>query len=149
MPGPPEELMTRKNLVCREWHQKSPTYWHVTKLFLESEFQHKENKQMNSNQNLAFFLTATDSAHKISSNTTQKRTKQIWCQFSLLGQKPTFKYCKRDRSAPTILKMFICLMSGAVFYRGCLMVNMTHSDESIYYRFRYLYEYQSFGETVI
>ena len=34
----------------------SPTYGYVTKLFLESEFQHKGNKQtknMNSHQNLA------------------------------------------------------------------------------------------------
>ena len=35
----------------------SPTYGYVTKLFLESEFQHKGNKQTknaNSQQNLAF-----------------------------------------------------------------------------------------------
>ena len=46
MPGPPGELMTRENLISRVLHQKSTTYGHVTKLFLESEFQHKENKQM-------------------------------------------------------------------------------------------------------
>ena len=40
MPGPPGELMTsEKKIVFREGHQMSPTYGHVTKLFLESEFQ--------------------------------------------------------------------------------------------------------------
>ena len=38
--------MTREKLISREWHQKSPTYGHVTELFYKSEFQHKENKQM-------------------------------------------------------------------------------------------------------
>ena len=38
--------MTRENLILREWNQKSPTYVHVKKLFLELEFQHKGNKQM-------------------------------------------------------------------------------------------------------
>ena len=45
----------------------SPTYGYVTKLFLESEFQHKGNKQTknaNSQQNLAVFLTGTDSENK-------------------------------------------------------------------------------------
>ena len=46
---------------------------------------------MNSKQTLAVFSAATDSEHKISSNTTQKRTNGIWCQFSMLGQEPTFK----------------------------------------------------------
>ena len=46
MPGPPGQLMTREKLICRERHQQSPTYGHVTKLFLDSEFQHKGNKQM-------------------------------------------------------------------------------------------------------
>ena len=61
--------MTIENLISSERHQKSPTYGHVTKLFLESEFQHKVNKQMktmNSKQNLAVFSAATDSEHKIS-----------------------------------------------------------------------------------
>ena len=43
MPVPPGELMTRENLITRERHQKSPTYGHVAKLFLESEFQHNGN----------------------------------------------------------------------------------------------------------
>ena len=78
--------MTRENLISSEWHQKSPTYGHhVTKLFLESEFQHKGNKQMkkvNSKQNLVVFSAATDSEHKFSPNTTKKRTKQnlVHCQ---------------------------------------------------------------------
>ena len=50
MSGPPGELMTTEKLISREWNQKSPTYWHVAKLFLESEFQHKENKQTKKTQ---------------------------------------------------------------------------------------------------
>ena len=46
MPIPPGELMTKENLISKERHQKSRIYGHVTKLFLESEFHHKENKQM-------------------------------------------------------------------------------------------------------
>ena len=42
----------------------SPTYGSVTKLFLELEFQHKENKQMKSHQNLAVFLAGIDSENK-------------------------------------------------------------------------------------
>ena len=45
MPGPPGELMTRKRIIFRERHQMSPSYGYVTKLFLESEFQHKGIKQ--------------------------------------------------------------------------------------------------------
>ena len=39
-------LMTTEKFVYRELNQKSSTYGHVTKLFLESESQHKGNKQM-------------------------------------------------------------------------------------------------------
>ena len=45
----------------------SPTYGSVTKLFLESEFQHKGNKQTKNaiiQQNLAVFLARTDSENK-------------------------------------------------------------------------------------
>ena len=45
MLGPPGVIMTREKLISREEHQKSPTYGHVTELFLESEFQHKGSKQ--------------------------------------------------------------------------------------------------------
>ena len=59
--------MTREKIIFREWHQMLPTYGHVTELFLESEFQHKRNKQKkaNSQQNLAVFLTRTDAENKI------------------------------------------------------------------------------------
>ena len=69
MPGPPDsyvpgELMTREKLISRELHQKSPTYGHVIKISLESEFQHKGYKQTkknaNSQQDLAVFSAATD-----------------------------------------------------------------------------------------
>ena len=70
--------MTRENLISGERHQKSPTYGHVTKLpvYLESEFQHKGNKQMqknpaNSQQNLTVFSAATDSEHNMSVLITQ------------------------------------------------------------------------------
>ena len=36
--------MTREKLISSELHQKSPTYGHMAKLFLESEFQCKRNK---------------------------------------------------------------------------------------------------------
>ena len=68
MPGSPGELIPRENLISRECHQKSFTYGHVTKLFLNSEFQHKGNKQMknvNFKQNLAVFSTTTDLENKI------------------------------------------------------------------------------------
>ena len=45
MPGPTGELISTEKLISREWQQKSPIYGHVAKLFLESEFQHKGNKQ--------------------------------------------------------------------------------------------------------
>ena len=69
MPGPPGELITTvKKIVFRERHQMSHTFGYVTKLFLESEFQHKGNKQKknaNCQQNLAVFLAGTDSENKI------------------------------------------------------------------------------------
>ena len=46
----------------------SPTNWHVARLFLESEVQHRGNKQMknaNSQPDLAVFLARTDSEYKI------------------------------------------------------------------------------------
>ena len=60
--------MTREKLISREQHQRSPTNGHVTKLFLESEFQHKGNKHTkntNSQQNLVVFSAATDSENNI------------------------------------------------------------------------------------
>ena len=69
MPGPPGELMTTEKIISTEWHQKSPTYGHVTKLFLESEFQHKGNKQTKkrefSAKSCVFFPAATDSENII------------------------------------------------------------------------------------
>ena len=55
--------MTTEKIISRECHQKSPIYGHVAELFLESEFQHKGNKQTknaHSQQNLAVSSTATD-----------------------------------------------------------------------------------------
>ena len=72
----------------------SPTYGHVTKLFLELECQHIGNKQMkkvNSQQNLAVFLAGTDSENKIISILQRKGQKKNWTKLSSLGQEPTFK----------------------------------------------------------
>ena len=70
----------------------------MTKLFLESEFQHKGHKQIkknvNSKQNLAVFSTATDSEHKLSLNTTQEGTKQNLVSISIVRQEPTFNLGK-------------------------------------------------------
>ena len=46
MSGPLGEPLTREKIICRDY-QNSPTYGHVTILFLELEFQSKGNKQMN------------------------------------------------------------------------------------------------------
>ena len=46
----------------------SPTYGHVTKLFLELEFKHKENKQTENRKfsaKFSVFLAGTDSENKI------------------------------------------------------------------------------------
>ena len=46
----------------------SPTYGHVAKLFLESKFQHKVNKQTKKRKfsvNFAVFLAETDSENEI------------------------------------------------------------------------------------
>ena len=77
--------MTKGNLISREWHQKSPLM-DVKKLFLESEFQHKGNKQtvknVNSQQNLAFFSAATDSKHKIIQILHEKGQSNVWTELS-------------------------------------------------------------------
>ena len=63
--------MTGEKIISRERDQKSPTYGygHMTKLFLESEFQQKGNKQTKKNsysqQKHAVFSAATDSENKI------------------------------------------------------------------------------------
>ena len=60
--------MTREKSIFRELHQMVPTYGHVTKLSLESEFQHKENKQTKRREFSAkscSFLAGTDSKNKI------------------------------------------------------------------------------------
>ena len=95
MSGPLGEPLAREKIIFREWHQNSPTYGHVTILFLELEFQSKENKQMNMNsqQNLAVFSAGIDSENKIIKMLHRKGQKtKYWTDLSLLGQEPTFKY---------------------------------------------------------
>ena len=60
--------MTREKLISREWHKKSPTYGHVTVLYLESVHQHKGNKQTNKREfsaKYSVFSAATSSEIKI------------------------------------------------------------------------------------
>ena len=64
MPGPPGELMTSEKIISRERYQKSPTHENVAKLFLESKFQRKGNKQTIKRKfsaNLVVFSAATHS----------------------------------------------------------------------------------------
>ena len=88
--------MTREDLITKERHQKSSTYGHVKKLFLESEFQHKGNNQMkknvNSKQILQFSQLQQIQNIKFLQILHRKGQNKIWCQFSLLGQEPAFKF---------------------------------------------------------
>ena len=55
-----------EKLIFREWHHAH--FGYVTKLFLQSKFQNKENKHMKKchfSANLVFFSSATDSENKI------------------------------------------------------------------------------------
>ena len=76
----------------------SSTYGYVTKLFLESEFQHKGNKQTkkqtnaNSQQNLAVSWQEQIQKIKLFNYYTEK-DKNTWATLSSLGQEPTFKVC--------------------------------------------------------
>ena len=90
MPGPGAELMTREKKIFLE-NDISPTYGYVTKLFLESEFQHKGNKQTKKSKFSAGFFAETDSENKIIYYT--EKDKNIWKKFSSLGQEPTFNVC--------------------------------------------------------
>ena len=75
----------------------SPSYGYLTKLFLESEFQHKGNKQMKK-QVLSKILQFSwqEQILKITlfKYYTEKDKKLFW-QNSSLGQEPTFKGSKR------------------------------------------------------
>ena len=46
---------------------------------------------MNSHQNLAFFLTATDSRDKLFKYYTKKDKQNFWTKLQSSGQEPTFK----------------------------------------------------------
>ena len=64
------------------------------KLFLESEFQHKGNKQTKKREFSAKscgFLGSNRFRKYNYSNTTQERTNKKWIELSSLGQEPTFK----------------------------------------------------------
>ena len=91
MPGSPGQLMTREKIISRERHQKSPTYERVNKLFLESEFQHKGNKQTKTTRILSkiarFSRQQLIQKIKIFKNYTD--TDKKWIELSSLGQEYT------------------------------------------------------------
>ena len=68
-----------KKVISEEQREKSHTYGHIMQLFLESLFQHKENKQTQNQtflQNLVVFSAATDLENNLF-NTIQKRKKNL------------------------------------------------------------------------
>ena len=76
----------------------SPTYGHVTKLFLESEFQYKGNKQPKTKKTkrilskiLRFSWLEQIQKVKLFKCYTKKYKIKIWTKLSSLGQEPTFK----------------------------------------------------------
>ena len=69
--------MTREKIISREPYQKSPTYEDVAKLFLETEFQRKANKQTIKRKFSAkscSFLSSNRFRNYNYLNTTRKRT---------------------------------------------------------------------------
>ena len=79
----------------------SPIYGYVTKLFLESEFQHKgvkkKRKNLKSQQNLTFSWQEQIQKIKLFKYYTKRTKKNIWTKLSSLGQEPTFKPAKYDQ----------------------------------------------------
>ena len=71
----------------------SPTYGHVTKLFLESEFQYKGKKQTKNLNSLWFSWEEQIQKIKLFKYNTEK---QLWTKLSSLGQEPTFKAAKSE-----------------------------------------------------
>ena len=71
------------------------TYGHVAKLFLESKFQHKANKQTKKTQILSKILLVSSQKQiqnmKLFKYNTKQGQKKIWTKLSSLGQEPTFK----------------------------------------------------------
>ena len=71
-----------------------PTYGHVTKLFLESEFQHKGNKQTKKRKFSAKSCSVLGRNRFRKQNYfkyyTEKDKEKIWTTLSSLGQEPTF-----------------------------------------------------------
>ena len=83
-----------RKLISSELHQKSPTYGHVAKSFLESEFQSKGNKQTKKRKfstKSCGFLGSNRFRNNNYLNTTRKRTnKKNWTKLLSLGHEPTF-----------------------------------------------------------
>ena len=107
MPGPPGELMAREKIISREWHQRSAPLWAFDKTFLESEFQHKENKQTEKRKfsaNLAVFLAATDLESKIIQILDRKGQIKHWTELSSLEQELTFKSLWDEKTKALIVK---------------------------------------------
>ena len=98
MSGPPEELMTREKKIFYVRHQNSPTYEHVTKLFLELEFQHKGNTQTKTELIVSKLLRVSRQEWiqkiKLFKCYTGNGKNKNCTDLSLIGQKPTFKRIK-------------------------------------------------------
>ena len=79
MPGPPGELKSGENFILKNAIKSQPVNGHVIKLFLESEFQHKRNKQRKKREFSAkscSFLSSNRFNKYNYLNTTQNRTKE-------------------------------------------------------------------------
>ena len=87
--------MPLEKLIFREPHQKSPTYRHVTKLLLESEFQHEDTKEINKRKpqilNKILYFSRQQQIKKIKLFKHYIVKDKKWTELSSLGQEPTFK----------------------------------------------------------
>ena len=85
--------MTRGKIYFLRMASDVTHLWACDKTILESEFQHKENKQTKPrilSKILQLFLAGTDSENKIILILHKKKDKKVWTKISSLGQEPTF-----------------------------------------------------------
>ena len=91
----------------------SPTYGHMTKLFLESEFQHKGNIQMKKTRILCKILLFSWQEQvqktKLFKYYTDKNQNIKWTKLSLLGQEPTFKSPNKNAADEIMIFYFYLL----------------------------------------
>ena len=94
----------------------SPTYGHVSKLVIESEFQHKGNKQTKKTRILSKILRFSWQKQiqiiKLFKYYTEKDNNKVWPQLPLLGQEPIFNPLYTDYSTCYMMDESICHFSG-------------------------------------